>query len=171
MIAWDMVKVDTSITPAGSVVETNFTAALTLHPQSSNWIALYDQWCVPQFSVTFRSTAPPGSDTGAVPLLYTALDFDSVGALGSVQAIEDYSTCVVTTMTTGSSVTRSIRPTVKISTQQPSSNVNSSLQRVWQDSGAGGTPWFGIRSIVGPGGTSSPIIATICIWFAFRNQI
>lgn len=170
-IAWDLVKVDTTITAAGSLVETNFSASLASHPQSSSWIALYDQWCIPQFSVTFRPRIAPGANTGDVPLLYTALDFDSIGALGSIQAIEDYATCAVMTMTTGSVVTRSVRPCVKVSTQQPGSNVNSSLERVWQDSGAGGTPWFGIRSILGPGADSFTMIATVCIWFAFRNQI
>jgi len=172
-LAWDVVKVDFTLTPStGGIVELNFSAALTDHPQASAWAQLFDQWCIPQFSVTFRSLESPGG-TQSISILYTALDFDSVGTLGSIPAIEDYATCRLDTMTTGSTVTRSVRPCVKISTGQvPGSgtNVNASLDRVWQDSGATGTPWLGIRSMVSAS-NSSAITCTKTIWFAFRNQI
>jgi len=172
-LAWDVVKVDSTLTPStGGITELNFSAALTDHPQASAWAQLYDQWCIPQFSVTFRSLESPGG-TSTISILYTALDFDSVGTLGSIPGIEDYATCRLDTMTTGSSVTRSVRPCVKISTGQvPGSgtNVNASLDRVWQDSGATGTPWLGIRSMVSAS-NSAAITCTKTVWFAFRNQI
>jgi hypothetical protein len=171
-VVWDIVKIDTTITPSSSgLTETNFTAALQLHPQVSSWSALFDQWCIPQFSVTFRSLSAPGNDSGPVAVLYTALDFDSSGALGTVAKIEDFATCDVDNMTTGAVVTRSIRPCVKLSTQQTSTNVNATLARPWQDTGAAGTPWFCIRSICSAVDPSDVILATLCIWFAFRNQI
>jgi len=120
--------------------------------------------------MTFKSEMPPGSTAVLVPM-YTALDFDSVGNLGSVQALEDYSSCQVNTLKPGGSFTRSIKPCVKISTQQASSNVNSTLSRIWQDSGATGTPWFGIRSIVAQGSVAYNILVTTTIWYAFRNQL
>jgi len=172
-VVWDKVKIDSTLTPsAGGIVELNFTAALTSHPQASSWTALYDQWCVPQFSVAFRSLEAPGG-TSSISILYTALDFDSVNALGSIPTIEDYTTCQQMTMTTGSLHVRSVRPCIKLSTGQvPGSgtNVNSTLSRSWQDSGAAGTPWIGIRSLVSASNSSS-ITCTQTIWFAFRNQI
>jgi hypothetical protein len=170
-VVWDLVKFDTSITvPTSGIIETNFQFNLNQHPQVSNWTPLFDQWCIPQASVTFLSQLPPGA-TAPPSTLYTALDFDSVGTLGSVTAIEDYATCVVASMDTGRSVTRSVRPCTKLSTQQTSTNVNSSMNRSWQDSGAAGTPHYGIRSISTGNGAGYNIVATTTIWFAFRNQI
>jgi hypothetical protein len=169
-VVWDIVKVDSTITPsAGGVVETNFSASLNTHPQNSAWTALFDQWCIPQFSVTFRSLEAPGG-TSSISILYTALDFDGIGAISTIQAIEDYSTCKLTTMGARSLVTRSVRPCIKLSTQQSGSNVNSTVAREWQDSGAAGSPWFGIRSILSASNASA-IIATQTIWYCFRNQI
>lgn len=169
-IVWDVVKVDAILTPsAGGIVENNFSFSLQLHPQVSNWAALFDQYCIPQASMTFRSLEPPGG-TSSISILYTALDFDNANNLGSIAAIEDYATCKLKTMGAGAVITRSVRPCIKLSTQQPSTNVNSSLAQNWQDVGAGGTPWFGIRSILGVS-NSSNIIATSTIWYAFRNQI
>jgi hypothetical protein len=170
-VVWDVTKIDTNITvPTSGLVETNFTFSLLLHPQYTYWAALYDQWCCPQASVTFRSEQAPGATFTSVAL-YTALDFDGVGALGSVASIEDYGTCTVTEMSPGRSVTRSIRPCTKLSTQQSGSNVNSGLIRQWQDTGAAGTPWFGIRSIANASSTSYNIRATTTIYLAFRNGL
>lgn len=171
MLAWDIVKFDTVIAISTSQVETNFLFTLTQHPQAAQWTALFDQWCIPQASVTFRTEMPPGT-TQSVPMLYTALDFDSLGNLGSISSIEDFSTCQVTSMSPGRSVTRSIKPCVKMSVQTGGSNTNASLGRVWQDSGSPGTSWFGIRSIIGPTSSSGfNLIATSTIWYAFRSQI
>jgi len=156
--------------PTSGLTETGFTFSLVQHPQTTSWAALYDQWCIPQASVTFRSEMPPGATYTPVAL-YTALDFDGLGALGSVSAIEDYGTCTVTEMSPGRSITRSVKPCVKISTQQPGSNVNSTVGRVWQDSGAAGTPWFGIRAICNASTTTYNIRCTTTMFLAFRNQI
>jgi len=169
-IVWDLLKTDVAITVnAITVTENNFSAQLSLHPQVASWTALFDQWCVPQFSVTFRAQEAPGG-TGSVPLLYTALDFDNGTAIGTVPIIEDFATCQVNIMTTGSTVTRSIKPCVKGTVQNQSGSANSGIERRWIDSAAPNTQHFGIRSIVGPG-NSNNIVATMCIWFAFRNQI
>lgn len=170
-VVWDTLKYDIIIgVPTSGIQETNFTFSLVQHPQNGSWIALYDQWCVPLASITFRSEMPPGA-TYTSSTLYTALDFDGLGNLGSIGAIEDFGTCAVAEMSPGKQTTRSVKPCVKVSTQQPSTNVNSTVTREWQDSGAAGTPWFGIRSIVSASPTSYNIKATVTTYFAFRNQI
>lgn len=168
LIVWDIVKFDTAITTSTtSVVETNASVSLNNHPQVSSWTSLFDQWCVPQFSTTFKSHLPPGSLT--VPCeFYTALDFDNVGTLGSIAAIEDFATCAVVTMGDGVSVTRSIRPCNKVA----SGTTNVALMgRQWVDSLAPANPWFAIRSMASTSSVAYTIIATTTIWFAFRNQI
>lgn len=167
-----MVKLDyVNTISTSAIVEVNYNFDLQQHPQAASWAALFDQWCIPQVSMTWRSQMPPGS-TGSESILYTALDFDSIGALGSISAIEDYSSCQLTAMTPGRTVTRSIRPCLKVSTQQiGAGNVNSTLVRTWQDSGATSASWNGLRSIYGTASVAYNVTATLLIWYGFRNPI
>jgi hypothetical protein len=172
-VVWDVVKVDSIINALSTgIVETNFSFSLqTIHPQAAQWIALFDQWCIPQVEVEFRSEQAPGATAGPAQL-YTALDFDSVGSLGSVAAIEDFATCHVKSMFPQASERRAIRPTNKLSVQQTTGpNVNGNLDRAWCDSAVASTQWLGIRSIVGTTTSAYSISVTVNVWFAFRNQI
>jgi hypothetical protein len=172
-VVWDVVKVESIINALSTgVVETNFSFSLqTIHPQAAQWIALFDQWCIPQATVTFRSEQAPGALSSPAQL-YTALDFDSVGNISTIAAIEDFATCHVCSMFPQSSTTRAIRPCNKISVQQISAaNVNGTMARSWSDSAAGSTQYLGIRSIVGTTTTAYSISVTVNVWFAFRNQI
>jgi hypothetical protein len=167
-VVWDVVKINTVIsTSASSISETNFYWSLNNHPQASSWTTLFDQWCIPQYSATFQSAYPEGATTSP-GILYTALDFDSANNLGSVQLLEDYSTCAAATLVSGQSVTRSVRPTVK---GYLSSTSASGINRQWIDTATPSIPWYAIRSIVGVCGSSYPISVVTTIWFAFRNQI
>jgi hypothetical protein len=170
-VVWDSVRYDVTITVSTSTVtETNYSFTLTSHPQYASWTALYDQWCIPQASVTFRAENAPGATSGTATL-YTALDFDNITAITSIPNIEDFGTCAQTEMIPGKTVTRSIRPCVKVSTQQGSGNANSTLARAWQDCGSNTVPWFGIRSMTSVAGGTYTIRSTVCLYFAFRNQI
>jgi len=171
LVVWDVVKARSTVTLSTSaIVEQNYSAALTAHPQNSSWISLFDQYCIPQFSVTWFNTNAPGSLNGS-PIVHTALDFDNIGALSSIATIDDYASCVVNDFNTGGSFTRSIRPSVK-----PTVNATSSagVQRMWLDtSTAAGLAHTGIRSIweIVPGTTSTQITVEVTIWFAFRNPV
>jgi hypothetical protein len=172
MLAWDTVKFDQGITATSTPTETNFAFQLNQHPQYASWQALFDQYCVVQASVTFRSDIPPGS-TSTPPLLYTAIDFDNAANLGSISAIEDYATCAVNVMSTGKTFTRTVKPCCKDSVALASgaSFVSSGLGRRWLDCSQTGIAHYGIRSLVGTSTGTIPITATVTIWFAFRNQI
>lgn len=166
-IVWDVVKIDSALSIGTSLSEGGFAAQLSLHPQASSWRALYDQWTVPQMSVTFMSLIPPGTTANA-PRVYTALDFDNIGALGSVAALEDFSTASIHALEPSVAFTRSIRPCCK-----PTLDTGTGVSRLWVDSGAPSTNFNGIRYIVGPtnNALTSVISVTFTIWFAFRNQI
>jgi len=171
LIAWDTVKINSTITGTSSLVETNFAASLANHPQANSWSALYDQWTIPQFSVEFDSQVPNGST--AIPVaLYTALDFDNIANLGSISLLEDFATCEVKVQTAGGRLLRSVRPSTKQSSQV--SGGGGSFSQVsgptWQDAGQQTTLFYGIRSILGAS-NSCVINVTWTIWFAFRNQI
>jgi len=171
MMTWDEIRFDVSTnTSTGGIVEFNRSFNLLDNPQSGNWIALFDQWCIVQVTVTHRSLQPPGSG-GSPAELYTAIDFDSVTNLGSITAIENFGNCEVNTISTGKSVTLSVVPMIKLSTQQPSTNVNSSLARMWQDSGASGTPHFGLRAIASSVSSVYAINSTYIVTYCFRDSI
>lgn len=167
-VVWDVVKTNTTITTSSSaLVETNFYWSLNSHPQSSSWATLFDQWCIPQFSATFQCAYPEGA-SASPGLLYTALDFDSSNNLGSVAALEDYSTCSAAMLVSGQTVTRSVKPCVK---GYLAGTAQAGLNRQWIDCALPAIPWYSIRSIVGVCGASYPISVVTTIWFAFRNQI
>lgn len=166
-VVWDVLKFDiVHAVPTSGILEANDNFSLSNHPQASSWQALFDQWCIPQASITYQSLYPAGATT-APATMYTALDFDSNGTLGSVSGIEDFSTCAVKTMGTNQRVVRSIRPCSEVSTGSSISD----LQRNWHDSTVPNIPHNGIRFIVGSAATTYNIRKTITIWYAFRNQI
>jgi hypothetical protein len=169
-IAWDYVTLDSVVTVSTSaIVETNYVFYLGLHPQASSWAALYDQWCIPQASIQWRSEMPPGS-TGASAQLYTALDFDNNANLGSIAALQDYATCKEKSMFPQASILRSVRPCNKLSVSGTSGSF-SALDRNWVDSGMPSVYWFGIRSIFQSTNTAYNVAVSLSMWFAFRNQI
>jgi len=175
LIAWDTVKLDVAITSSTTtIVETNFQFSLQGHPQYASWAALFDQYHIAQASVTFRSWQPPGSTT-APGNLYTALDFDSAGSLGSIPAIEDFSTCAVHLMNEGAVFTRTVKPCCKIPialSNGSGTNYTADPERVWIDTtSATNIGHYGIRSILGNTGAVYQVIATVTIWYAFKNQV
>jgi len=171
LIAWDTVKINSTITGTSSIVETNFTASLSQHPQASSWTTLFDQWSIPQFTVEFDSQVPNGS-TSIPVALYTAIDFDNSSNLGSIPVIEDYSTCEVKVQTAGGRTMRSVRPCNKVQVSVSGGGVSTSgvTGPTWQDSGQTTTVFYGIRSILAAS-NSCVINVTQTIWYCFRNQI
>jgi hypothetical protein len=172
LVAWDTVKFDTGITLSTSaVVETNYSFNLTMHPQYTSWTTLFDQWSIPQVSITFQSQMSPGSTTGPTTF-HTALDFDNTTAINTVAAIEDYATCNSVVMQPQSRFTRSVRPTTKAySTSGGSGTVALITGPQWVDCAVPGVPFYGIRSIAQAAGSDYVIMTTTTIWFCFRNQI
>jgi len=171
MIVWDVISYDaTLLTSTTGITESGFTFNLTQHPQVASYRALFDQWCIPQASVTFQSLMPPGA-TSTESILYTALDFDNVVALGSISSIEDFATVETCLMGPRATHIRSVRPCSKLSAVTTGANNNSVMNRSWVDSAGQDTLHFGIRSILSGTTNAYPIVAKSTVWFAFRNQI
>jgi len=168
---WDVVKSRGTVTVTTSAItELNYSAALSAHPQASSFAAIFDQYCIPQFSVTWYNTTPPGGGQSE-PILHTALDFDNIANLGSLASIDDYATCMVHNFPTGSSFTRSVHPCIKPTIN---STATAGVSRSWFDcSTAASVPHTGIRSIweIIQGSTSLVVVYEITIWFAFRSIV
>jgi len=168
-IVWDVVKSRQQIVTSITVLtENNFSWSFNSNPQQSSWAALYDQWTIPQASVTFYSLEAPAS-TGNIAELHTALDFDNATALGSLALIDDFNSSQVDVLVFNKRVTRSVRPCCKPTIFGVA---NAGVQQSWIDSAAPTVQFFGIRSIFGVGAvTAVPITVEWTIWFAFRNAI
>jgi len=166
-VVWDVVKIDgTQVNSTSAPTEFNFNASLSAHPQASSWQALFDQWTVPQFSVSYQAMTPPGLTT-APPRLYTALDFDNTNTIGTITAIEDYSTSSCLELQPQSKIVRSIKPCTK----PVNIGTTSGVARMWIDSGTPSAVFYGIRSMMSASGAQVTVSTTLTIWFAFRNQI
>jgi hypothetical protein len=170
MMAWDTVKINGSNTFSGSaILEQNYSFSMSQHPQSSSWLTLFDQYTIPQVTIEWDSTLAPGATTTS-PMLYTALDFDNVTNLGTIQRLEDYTTSEAHPMNPQHRFSRSVRPVPKMLISTSSGNSPAGIVGPsWVDSGEPTAPFFGIRSILGIGAGS--FNTTITIWYCFRNQI
>lgn len=168
-IFWDVVKIRSTISTSSSgLVETNYNWTLSTHPQSSSLSALFDQWCIPQVSVSFRCTEAPSGPT-SVPELHTALDFDNAATLGTIAQIDQFATSQVDLLLFNKTVTRSVRPCVKPDIQGGNAY---GVTQMWVDCGAPATPHYGIRSIIAPSSTGSVVIVVeTTLWYAFTNII
>jgi hypothetical protein len=168
LVTWDVVKFQQVInTSTTAIVETNFQFSLSQHPQTASWTALFDQWTIPQASVSFECQTPPGA-TGYVPILFTSLDFDNANNIASLASIQDYSTCMSRPMEPNAVVLRSVRPCCKSTISGAGS---TGCERLWLDCGTNSNPWYAIRSITTIASQAVVINAEVTIWFAFRNQI
>jgi hypothetical protein len=168
-MVWDVVRVDGQANAInGALGEINYSPSLNTHPQSASWRALFDQWMIPQFSISYWSEQPPG-DLNLPASVYTALDYDSSNALASITLVEDYSTCQRNVLSPGVKFVRSVRPCVKLDGPGTS---GSALDRLWIDSAQPATPWDGIRTILASTAAVTQYLNfTVTIYYAFRNQI
>lgn len=167
-VVWDVVKIRSVLMSASTgVVETNFSVTFSSHPQQASWAALFDQYCIPQFSMSFYSLCPPGN-TNQPPIIHTALDLDNTTNLGSLQLIDDFGSCRIKLLSAGQTFVRSVRPAVKVS----ANSVSGAVQRSWLDCAFTTIPHNGIRTIIEQSAAGSvTVVVETTIWFAFRNSI
>lgn len=168
----DVVKIQSTITTSSSgIVETNYSWSLNSHPQASSWQALFDQWCLYQVTTQFNSQLAPGSTTPAC-MFYSALDFDNSANVGSVAAIEDFSSAEAVMMFPQASTMRSVRPSPKMAVGAISSAPSAAVTGPqWLDSSIPGIIHFGIRTVSDVSPSAQFITVTTTLWFAFRNSI
>lgn len=172
-IVWDVVKLDLSdLSFTTTVVENNVQVTMGSNPQASQWVAIFDQYAIPYFTLISRSRQGPGNAV-APGMIYTALDFDSSGNIGTVANIQDFSSCEEQMMVSGSVVMRSVRPSCKGNVGSTGGTKTAAVDGpVWLDSGATDIPHFGIRSMLGPIiGASYGVQQEVVIYYCFRNTI
>jgi len=169
-VVWDTFKSDFTLsTSSGGVTETNFQFLQTDSPQSSQFLALYSQFTIVQCAVSFSSTEAPGA-TSTLPVLHTAVDFNTTASLGTVAALSVYESHVVDTLSPGKIVTRMCHPCC-LSLLQVSSGTPTGAVRSWVSSNAPSTPFYGIRSIMESTSAVLTVHGTKTYWIAYRSGI
>jgi hypothetical protein len=155
---------------ATTATETNisFTATLDMQ-QSAQYLAIFDQYYLHCAIVTITNDIVITGSGNDLPLVYTAIDFDNVNALGSIQAIQAFGTVNQDVLAPGKSVTRVIMPCISTSA---STFTGAAVTRLWVDSAFPNVPFYGFRSIVAPVVPTSGVLnVCISVIWAFRNTV
>jgi len=158
----------TVTTNTTTITEANYSfTAQNNMGQVGSFLAIFDQYFLDSVVFTISNVS---SNTGvsSLPQVYTAIDFDSAANVG-IATIVNFSTCNVTVLGSGKSLTRIIRPCLQGSA---SGNTAALVARTWVDSAYSGVGFYGLRTII----NNTPAAAVLldvsysCIW-AFRNNI
>lgn len=149
-IIWVQGKYQITQTISNSVpTEKNFTFQFTDLPDLVGLASYFDQYCI--YSTTVNLTPDfegAGSTLYTFGSVVTAIDYDSVSALGAFAQVESYNSAVVTELVSGQSVQRYIKPCVAPALYNTASAFSGyGIQRLWVDSASTGFPHYGFRSI------------------------
>lgn len=140
--------------------EINTYFALADTPFASNIYGLFDQYCI--YAVVVNVSCSSLSSTNYLGRLTTAIDYDSVGNLGTESAIQQYSTAQMVEVSPGLSVQRFIKPCVDASVYSNSSAYATG--RLWIDSQSDTAQHYGFRSFWYGNTNSNLVVDLICTY-------
>jgi hypothetical protein len=171
-IFWTKFKVDQQISVSNiSVTETNELFTASLFAGSASFLACFDQYCIHSVVVTMS-----GNANVTTPFrVWTAIDYDSISAIGKV-GIEAFSNCCFASLAGDGSTSHErliypcIAPQLTGSSSLPQAG---GVGRSWIDSAYPNIQHFGFRSIVDLwlNVSSLAVEITYTAVFGFRNGI
>lgn len=146
--------------------EYNFAFALADLSNASNLAALFDQYFIHSVLAifTFEDIVAP------FPRLYTAIDYDSVAAISTVPAIQQYQSVLESICSPVLSVQRLVRPCCLGSVfLSSSSDGNAAVGPRWLDCDVSTVEHYGLRSITTVASNANPISLELVYTVGFRN--
>jgi hypothetical protein len=156
-----------------SLAEFNFAFSLNQTPTAfyNNIVGLFDQYAIFAAYVRVTVIVSGASVTAGNPYFYTALDFDSVGNLGSIPALQAYSTVCASSLT--DTQERYIEPCNAPALYSGSAFTHYGQSRMWVDTANSSTPHYGFRSMVPAlgSGASGNIAIEVTLVVSARNSI
>jgi len=169
-IHWVRQNTNSTVTTSTTVLtETNyaFTSVADLQHQSS-YFSVFDQYCLHSVVFTILNTNSNASVL-ALPEVFTAIDYDNVTALGSINGITAFASCNTGVLAAGKSITRYVRPTVQTSV---STFASAAVTRQWIATALPSVPFFGIRTIIAATTAAALTldVSISCVW-AFRSTV
>jgi hypothetical protein len=142
-IHWVRLSATSLVTTSTTVVtEQNISMALTSFAGYADFTSAFDQYCIYGVSATFLNTTP----LNGVVRVYTALDYDSVFAIG-VTGIKQFSSYNESQLAGDSSLVRYVRPCLATAVYNAGGASASGIMRAWVDMGEPGVIHYGIRAI------------------------
>jgi len=131
---------------SGGNVEDNWSFKLSDLNQYSTIVALFDQFCI--YSVVFNVIISPSSGAVSNNLgrLTTAIDYDSIGNLGSEVTVQQFSSAQTVEVTSGLAVQRYVKPCVTPGVYVVA-GTGYAVGRCWLDQASNGdsVPHYGVR--------------------------
>jgi len=136
---------------ANVLTEFNFPFSLGDLSVSGAIAALFDQYAIFAVNSRIAINSSPTVST-AIPVFMTAIDYDSVGNLGSVSKIKEYSTVCITTI--AETQERYLEPCNAPALYSGAAFTHYGQSRMWVDASNVSTPHYGLRIIVAPLGAA-----------------
>jgi hypothetical protein len=136
--------------------------------QATSYTNCFDQYYLAEAIMTVTNTAMISGNL-ADPIVYTAIDFDSAGNLGSVAAISAFGSCVASVLAGGQAITRYCKPCNSTSLI---TGTGAGVTRTWVDTSTPGVNFYGFRVLVNGAGSSasSTFSRTHNLVWCFRNN-
>jgi len=155
------------------ITESNLSFNLSALNSGSNLASLFDTYCI--YSAHVRYTLlSEYSSTGSYGYINTAIDYDNVNSLGSLPALQDYSSIQQTILDPQISAERFIKPCVSPAIYNASSSAFSGFgtSRMWVDCANPSIPHYGLRLICNGNSISGvQVLGFITLTLGFRNNI
>lgn len=174
-IHWIQTKINVVTTISNSVpTENNFAFHLSDYPNTSGLAAFFDQYCIYSVSVSITpSFEGAGSTLYTFGTCATAIDYDNIANLASLDAVLAFNSCVVSEMSPGTSIQRYLKPCVAPALYTTGASLAGySVQRMWVDSANTGVPHYGFRTYFVNNSVSGLSVAIdLNVVFGFRNSI
>jgi len=151
--------------------EVNFSFALSDFVDTAGLAGFFDQFCIYSaiVNVSFNYS---GTTPGGLGQVVTAIDYDNVGNLGLLSAVQAFESALTTKIVPDQSIQRLIHPTVSPALYNGTLFTDFGLSRMWIDSASPATPHYGFRSfyISNVGTVLTAQYDRTCV-IGFRNNI
>jgi len=171
-IYWLQTSTDVQLNASSTgPTENNYAFTAANFPEFADYVSCFDQYCIYSFVFTF---AYMGNASQPVRL-YTALDYDSITAVGKT-GIQGFSTYQFSVLSSNGSTSliRYLKPCIS-SYQLSSSAVPypSGIQRAWIDCAYSSIAHYGLRTIIDQWVSTANNVVELSITavFGFRNAI
>lgn len=155
----------------GSFLQINFTFANS-DPDSASYAAVFDQYRIVAAEVLLTPRITQANQVSPYPAgyLYTVLDYDDSAALTSVQAAQNYSSCIVTPVT--EPVRRCIKPRIAMAAYSGAFTSFANVADQWIDAASTGVIHYGIKCAMDVGTASALVTYDLeqTVVFQFRSQ-
>lgn len=148
---------------------------LSLAGNLSAYTALFDQYRIVAIVITLTPTINMNAIVATsvyMPRLYTCIDYDDATAPGSVNAIQQYDSCIVSPPF--SAITRIIKPCMALAAYSGTFSSYANVSDQWIDMASPSVQHYGMKYAVEPGTSGQTTLqgyeTETVMFFECRNQ-